>query len=505
MKLYLKTLLESWRKARNLEGSPIGPDADYLELLEVLQPLALWLRDENPEASLIPREALMDWLRDWYEREEGLRRHKAREAARTFLDAVHRYSSLLLEKGPDRFGFLHLTFEEYLAAKALARLPPEEAVRRIKANPEDSRWRETFLLAVGALGIVRQSPDGAAALLDGLVNDAPGHDAEQAADGDTQAAQAFLAAEALKDVGAVGAGKRGMRTVMGALLRTAQSSAVKPTQRRRAGLLLGDLGWVPDDLDAWIEIPPGPFLYRDGKEPRKIPYRYWIAKYPVTNLQYGRFIAAGGYARSAFWSQEGWAWRERETVSAPEPGRRADFNNPLCPVVGVSWYEAEAYCRWLGREGLAVAADSDAPPSGHRQSRPRASRRGAGAPQAARWRWSTVAIKGRTTRPRWRAARPQWRPERPAGAGRADATRERRHLLQRWSVGARVAWAHWAADKDWFRRRHRERKIALIEAGSVWGAPTDRRASLPRHRATSVPGGHRWTCGTGVQNGRDLR
>ena len=40
---------------------------------------------------------------------------------------------------------------------------------------------------------------------------------------------------------------------------------------------------------------PGPFLYGDDKETREIEHRYWIAKYPVTNAQYARFIADEGY------------------------------------------------------------------------------------------------------------------------------------------------------------------------------------------------------------------
>ncbi|MGB5735375.1 MAG: SUMF1/EgtB/PvdO family nonheme iron enzyme [Thiohalocapsa sp.] len=215
--------------------------------------------------------------------------------------------------------------------------------------------------AVGALGIVRQSPDGAAALLEGLVDGAPDHDADQATDGDEQVARVFLAVDVLRDVGTVGVGKRGLRSVTNALVRTMQSSGVSPKQRRRIGLLLGDLEWAPDDLDAWIEIPPDRFLYGYNNEPQEIPHRYWIGKYPVTNLQYVRFIAGDGYARKEFWSDAGWSWRDRTGISQPRFWKQADYNNPLCPVVGVSWYEAETYCRWLGSEGIAQPADNGDP------------------------------------------------------------------------------------------------------------------------------------------------
>ena len=36
---------------------------------------------------------------------------------------------------------------------------------------------------------------------------------------------------------------------------------------------------------------------------------YQIAKYPVTNLQYRRFMDAGGYEKREYWSDDGWAWR----------------------------------------------------------------------------------------------------------------------------------------------------------------------------------------------------
>ena len=42
---------------------------------------------------------------------------------------------------------------------------------------------------------------------------------------------------------------------------------------------------------------------------RMIEQPYRIAKYPVTNLQYRRFIDANGYETRDYWSDVGWAWR----------------------------------------------------------------------------------------------------------------------------------------------------------------------------------------------------
>ncbi|HEV8306027.1 MAG TPA: SUMF1/EgtB/PvdO family nonheme iron enzyme [Methylomirabilota bacterium] len=90
----------------------------------------------------------------------------------------------------------------------------------------------------------------------------------------------------------------------------------------------------------FVEIPEGAFWmgWPDGErggrgeQPRHRVWldRFAIATHPVTNAEYGEFLAATG---------------------APPPPFRTDprFSDAAQPVVGVTWGEAVAYCAWLGR------------------------------------------------------------------------------------------------------------------------------------------------------------
>jgi gamma-glutamyl hercynylcysteine S-oxide synthase len=86
-----------------------------------------------------------------------------------------------------------------------------------------------------------------------------------------------------------------------------------------------------------------------------------LDKYLTTNEEYAEFIVEGGYDRREWWSDDGWARREQENWKAPlywtqQNGTwsvRTMFDegvfNARHPVVGVSWYEAEAYARFRGK------------------------------------------------------------------------------------------------------------------------------------------------------------
>jgi formylglycine-generating enzyme required for sulfatase activity len=122
---------------------------------------------------------------------------------------------------------------------------------------------------------------------------------------------------------------------------------------------------------AWIPIPAGQVTIEDTAI--QVP-TFAIAKYPLTNAQYKPFIDAGGYKERRWWTDagwdaraKGWEWQGSKFVETgkawtqPRYWGDSQWNGAEQPVVGVSWYEAVAYCRWLSEHtGDSILLPSEA-------------------------------------------------------------------------------------------------------------------------------------------------
>jgi iron(II)-dependent oxidoreductase len=119
-----------------------------------------------------------------------------------------------------------------------------------------------------------------------------------------------------------------------------------------------------------VRVPAGRYpVGSDGHEPYDNEHprhdvelaAFEIDRLPVTNGDYLRFMADGGYERRELWSADGWEWRFIFGIEAPEYWARRGEGWTTCryghrlpvderlPVAHVSHFEAEAYATWAGK------------------------------------------------------------------------------------------------------------------------------------------------------------
>lgn len=112
-------------------------------------------------------DVFIDYLSDLSEG-PGYPAHEARAKASRIIQNIREGLGLLVERGIDELGFIHLTIQEYLSAWAIARKSEAEQALFIELHWRDPRWREVILALLGIYGVLRRDRQRFEALVDHL-------------------------------------------------------------------------------------------------------------------------------------------------------------------------------------------------------------------------------------------------------------------------------------------------------------------------------------------------
>lgn len=116
--------------------------------------------------------------------------------------------------------------------------------------------------------------------------------------------------------------------------------------------------WKQDFASSFKDVPAGETMIgisadRTNDFPDRLPTMavdlgdFFIGQYEVRVADYYQFKElARGYQREEWWSPEGWQWKQDKGITAPLNWEE-QLAHPDYPVVGVSYYEAEAFANSL--------------------------------------------------------------------------------------------------------------------------------------------------------------
>ncbi|NJN44521.1 MAG: formylglycine-generating enzyme family protein [Anaerolineae bacterium] len=263
----------------------------------------------------------------------------------------------------------------------MARKETDERTQMLEKHWADPRWQEALLLTAGVLN-VRGSKIAHRNYISNILSMEP-------TSPDLIGKPAILAGKAIADLHPRNFSNATYQSVIQNLKDTMQDNQpvtnlpdprgeISILARAEAADVLDQLGWLPSDLYEFnfITIPNGIKTSTDEIPPYLLNLKgYYVGKYPVTNVQYQRFLEADDFSDPELWvdflkfdelccpmgnhwGDTGWQWyRNYQIHRLNDPEGKiypAFWTDPHfgsdhkgLPVVGLSWFEANAYCQWV--------------------------------------------------------------------------------------------------------------------------------------------------------------
>ena len=325
-----------WRRFHD----PAEPDKEN-EVREFLMLLAFEMQNKNLKTFEVGDG--LDVLKKISSQKDNEQVNEYQRRIHRMFDEIEPNCGLFNRLSGGEIEFTHLTFQEFMAAKHIDYM--DLGYTKFLVN---DWWAETILLYIGLLSLGRRKRSN------GVVEEILNTKQE---DEKIKLRLWLLGSKALRDFQP---SKRDDKVV--ALARKKLyyliNSNASLEERFEAGEIVGTLGDLRIKADNMALVKGGKFMRgsrvddadaHDIEKPQREIYLddFMIGKYPVTNKEFKEFVDDGGYDREVFWAIEGWQWREENEISEPIYWHDRKWNGSNFPVVGISWFEAEAYANWL--------------------------------------------------------------------------------------------------------------------------------------------------------------
>ncbi|MCP4692670.1 MAG: SUMF1/EgtB/PvdO family nonheme iron enzyme [Desulfobacterales bacterium] len=345
----MEVLLELWHGAIGLKSRTTARTG-----MRVLQPAALWMHQEKGRTRATANELSPAM-------EPALKAVKwPHGSAAEFLKAVRDESGLLTGWDQEHYGFMHLGFQEYLAAREIRSraFHDPDVLRELAGHFGESWWEEVALLMLALEDpslftpytrevVKRRAFADHSDLMEMRLDDSAETSTlpflelvekepeRQRGDDEELWKRQLTALQILKRMDSAVIEELGPR------LRQHPSRDIRQWIGQRVNQAAQD-GFV-SEISGYelVKIPGGVFMmgspgdeksrHRLERPLHEVHVReFHIGRYPVTNEEYGRFLNAN--------------------PDAPEPKYWADrkYNQPDQPVVGVSWGDARRFAAWAG-------------------------------------------------------------------------------------------------------------------------------------------------------------